>query len=202
MKFKLIIVAAAIGLLAFTADALTQLNIDSKEANEYMLEAVKRPAISFKTDLVDKARSLPVDVRVVCTRELVQLAKAYTQSDDFASDYKKFRNKQLYGKVKRFGMPSVSGLLNKAKDKVINGGNNGEQSYPADPQEMVKKRLEEFMETTADVNFSAKTANGEFIDEEYRRKPDQWKMYYRAGRPVIAAAREEVAKWIEEMNKQ
>jgi hypothetical protein len=198
MKIKLIIVA--IGLLAFTGDALTQLNVDGKEANEYMFQAVKTSNVYFKTDLVDKARSLPVDVRVTCTRELVQLAKAYSQTDAFASDYKKFRNKQLYGKAKRFGMPSVSGLLNKAKDKVLNG-DGGEQSYPGDPQEMVKKRLEEFMKGTAEVDFSAKTANGEFIDEEYRRKPGQWKMYYRAGKPVITAAREEVAAWLKELEK-
>nr|WP_294942761.1 hypothetical protein [uncultured Mucilaginibacter sp.] len=196
MKTTVIILAMA--LMAFTGDALTQLNVDSKEANQYMFEAVKTSSVAFKTDLVDKARSLPVDVRVACTRELVQLAKAYTQTDAFASEYKKFRTKQLYGKAKRFGMPSVSGLLNKAKDKVLNG-DNGEQSYPADPQEMVKKRLEEFMKVTAEVDFSAKTTNGEFIDEEYRRKPGQWKMYYRAGKPVIAAAREDVAAWLQEL---
>jgi len=122
---------------------LTQLNIDNKEATAYMFEAVKTSNVAFKTDLVDKARSLPVDVRVACTRELVQLAKAYTQTDAFANDYKKFRNKQLYGKAKRFGMPSVSGLLKKAKDKVLNG-DNGEQSYPADPQEMVKNAWKSF----------------------------------------------------------
>jgi len=51
------------------------------------------------------------------------------------------------------------------------------------------------------VNFDAKTANGEFLDDEYRRKPAQWKMYYRAGKPVITAAREEVSAWLKELQK-
>ena len=90
-------------------------------------------------------------------------------------------------------------MLDKAIDKQLNKGDD-DKKMPADPNELIKKRLEKFMEISATVDFDA-TLNDlrQFNNPEYEKKSDQWKMCYRAGKAVITAAREEVAAWLKEL---
>jgi hypothetical protein len=74
------------------------------------------------------------------------------------------------------------------------------QDYPDDPKPVVAKRLREFLQLSADVDFAAKlTANGTFENPAYQAKPAQWKMCYRAGREATAAARTAVQAWLAEL---
>ncbi len=79
-----------------------------------------------------------------------------------------------------------------------------EQEYPANHMQYVKKRLQNFLAETADVDFDAQTIekNGKkyFTNRAYESKGSHWKMAYRAGREVVTTAREFVESWLKEIN--
>lgn len=80
-----------------------------------------------------------------------------------------------------------------------------EIEYPINnPKIMVKKWINTFLEKSADINFAAKTVkdkNGKlkFVDEEYEYKDSQWKLYYRAGKETVSAARTFAQGWLGEL---
>lgn len=78
-----------------------------------------------------------------------------------------------------------------------------EKEYPADPTPFVKKRLEQMLEATKDIDYNAQLTerNGKkyFAKAEYERKSSQWKMGFRAGKEVTETARAYVQQWIKEL---
>ena len=80
-----------------------------------------------------------------------------------------------------------------------------EENYPADPRLLIKKRIEEFMEMSADLEYSAKLVPSgsvmRFADEEYEGKPSAWKLCFRAGKEATEAAREFARAWLVELGK-
>ena len=80
------------------------------------------------------------------------------------------------------------------------------QEYPDNPKPLVARRLREFLQLSADVDFNAvlKTQNGvsTFENPAYQAKPSQWKMCFRAGREATAAARAAVQAWLAELGGQ
>jgi len=92
--------------------------------------------------------------------------------------------------------------------KIIEEGNkrqlaNWESKYPTDHMQFVKIRLQQFLEETKDINFSATTIdkNGRkvFEDKKYESKGNRWKMGYRAGKEVVETARQFVTEWEKEI---
>lgn len=77
------------------------------------------------------------------------------------------------------------------------------KSYPENHQTMVKARLEKFLSATADVDYGAAVHDEyglkKFNNAAYEKKPDEWKMAYRAGKPVVDAAREFATVWLKEL---
>lgn len=77
------------------------------------------------------------------------------------------------------------------------------EKYPASHLLFVKNRLQEFLDLTKDVDFSAglveKNKKKVFVNPDYERKDGRWKMAFRAGKEVVEPAREFVQKWIEEI---
>ena len=75
--------------------------------------------------------------------------------------------------------------------------------YPDNSIMFVKKRLEEFMKITADIDFNAELVekNGKkyFVNQQYERKDYRWKMAFRAGRDVIKPSRDFVQQWLNEI---
>lgn len=78
-----------------------------------------------------------------------------------------------------------------------------QQLYPADPRELIKKRIREFLAVSAGVDFAARLApRGEkmvFVREDYEQKPPEWKLCFRAGKEATAAARAFAATWLAEL---
>ncbi|MBA4057198.1 MAG: hypothetical protein C0490_20970, partial [Marivirga sp.] len=58
-----------------------------------------------------------------------------------------------------------------------------EMEYPEDHSQMVKGRLEKFLELTKDIDFNAALREEyrmkKFVNPIYERKPDEWKMAFR-----------------------
>jgi len=83
---------------------------------------------------------------------------------------------------------------------------NFEQKYPEDPQLLIKRRLEEILNITADVDYAAELKETEwkgkkwkvFVNAAYERKPKEWKLAFRAGKPVTDAVRAAAEKWLKE----
>ena len=73
------------------------------------------------------------------------------------------------------------------------------EELPADPKELVTKRLEQFLEATEDVDFDAKLNGRKFANAQYERKPPEWKLAYRAGRAPVEKARKFAEAWLREL---
>lgn len=80
---------------------------------------------------------------------------------------------------------------------------NWENEFPEDHSKMIKARLEKFLELTKDVDFNAALKEEyrmkKFVNPVYERKPDEWKMAFRSGKPVVDAARAFASQWISEL---
>ncbi len=81
-----------------------------------------------------------------------------------------------------------------------------EKDYPTTPNAMVKHWLTDFLDASRDVDFNAKLVAGEggtkfFANKEYERKPDSWKMCFRAGKETVEAGRSFAKQWLEDLNK-
>jgi hypothetical protein len=83
-----------------------------------------------------------------------------------------------------------------------------ETTTPADPRTLFARRLREFLNATADVNFSAKTISLtggpdgiEFIDKADRAKPWMWQAAAIVGREGTMAARDAAQAWLKEIER-
>ena len=72
------------------------------------------------------------------------------------------------------------------------------------PNPIIKKWINTFLDKSSDINFDAKTQKGKdgllkFVDQKYEGKDSQWKLYYRAGRESVNAARTFAQSWLSEL---
>lgn len=79
-----------------------------------------------------------------------------------------------------------------------------EAKYPDNQLLFVKKRLQDFLTNTADIDFDAEltTKNNKhyFVNPVYeKQKSSYWKMAFRAGKEVVLPAREFVQQWLAEI---
>lgn len=81
-----------------------------------------------------------------------------------------------------------------------------ERDFPADPRLLIKRRIQEFLAASADVDFAAKLApRGDkmtFASAAYEQKPPEWKLCFRAGREATEAARSFARAWLAELEKK
>jgi hypothetical protein len=89
-------------------------------------------------------------------------------------------------------------------DEYKNKVKEWEAEYPVNnPKPMIKKWINAFLEKSADINFGAATTKDskgiiKFVDKQYEYKDSQWKLYYRAGRESVTAARSFAQNWLKE----
>ncbi|HMI80009.1 MAG TPA: hypothetical protein VK484_14515 [Ferruginibacter sp.] len=78
-----------------------------------------------------------------------------------------------------------------------------EAKYPADHLQYIKVRLQSFLDATADVDFSARLFEKKgikyFVDPQYERKDNRWKMAFRAGKDAVEAGRAFAKQWLAEI---
>lgn len=79
-----------------------------------------------------------------------------------------------------------------------------ENAYPKDnPNPMIKKWIATFLATSAGIDFDANTTEIsagkiKFTNPEYELKDSQWKLYFRAGKETVTAARTFAQDWLKE----
>jgi hypothetical protein len=83
-----------------------------------------------------------------------------------------------------------------------------EQQTPADPQTLFARRLREFLELTADINFPARTISLtggpdgiEFVDKADRQRHWMWQAAAIVGPEATAAARAAAQAWLKEIER-
>jgi hypothetical protein len=83
-----------------------------------------------------------------------------------------------------------------------------ELTFPADPNRLLALRLRQFLEETADANFSARTisltggADGiEFVDPADRKRSWLWQSAVIAGKQATTAARAAAVAWLQEIEQ-
>lgn len=78
-----------------------------------------------------------------------------------------------------------------------------EVKYPANHLLFVKKRMQQFLDETDDIDFNAvlETKNGKkiFVNRAYESKGNRWKMGFRAGKEVVETARAFIQNWMTEI---
>jgi len=78
-----------------------------------------------------------------------------------------------------------------------------EKKYPADSRVLIAQRINEWLETCKDVDFSAQLDSSgdrtKFVDPAFEGKSGDWKTCYRGGKPALDAAREFAAAWLTEL---
>jgi len=80
-----------------------------------------------------------------------------------------------------------------------------ENEYPVNnPEPMIKNWINTFLDKSSDVNFDAKLEKDKygkmkFVDQKYESKDSQWKLYYRAGKESVTAARTFAQNWSKEL---
>lgn len=78
-----------------------------------------------------------------------------------------------------------------------------EKEYPAEAAGFIKRRLQQMLEATQDIDYNAALTerNGKkyFVKKEYESKSPEWKCGFRAGKEVTETARAFVQQWIKEL---
>ena len=95
----------------------------------------------------------------------------------------------------------IDALLEAAK-KPFPGKANWEKKYPADPTALIKKRLQEYLQLAATVDFNAaltipdKYKIKKFTNPVYEKKSNKWKAIFRAGKEVNDVLTAFVKEWL------
>lgn len=80
-----------------------------------------------------------------------------------------------------------------------------EKQYPSSPHDLIKARLQYFLELSSTVDFKAQlvpSRNGKtmvFQNKEYESRPSDWKLIYRCGKESTDAARVIATQWLKEL---
>jgi hypothetical protein len=78
-----------------------------------------------------------------------------------------------------------------------------ERDYPANQLLLVKRRLQQFLDVTANVDYNAELkeqyGKKRFVNPSYESKGREWKQAFRAGKDATEAARAFAQEWIKEI---
>lgn len=80
-----------------------------------------------------------------------------------------------------------------------------EQEYPDNPKLMIKAWLNEFLESTKDVDYNAELKTNSygqkvFVNPDYERKDYLWKLCFRSGKETLEAGRAFANEWLKEIS--
>ena len=105
--------------------------------------------------------------------------------------------------------PEMDGYIKQSYDMQMDEYNKSvaewEIEYPANnPKPMIKTWINTFLKNSLNINYNAKTVKNndgkiKFVDQEYESKDGQWKLYYRAGKETVTAARTFAQNWLNEL---
>jgi hypothetical protein len=171
---------------------------DSYKPKEYIPETPEQDRAAS----IARAKDAVAQAEKTLTTAQPQYKKLFEESLKSAKDNLKSeedpanRHQVLYAK-------NYQGLVKQMKDNYAQQLKEWEKKYPTNQLLYVKMRLQEFIDATKDIDYSAelttKNSKKYFVNPAYERKDNRWKMAFRAGKEVVEPAREFVQKWMEEI---
>lgn len=259
-QFKVILlaVAGAAGLLWAAASLPGELGLKEEQARQSFVSALVSGQVPVH-EVRKPMQVAPPALRATLTRGVLEWAKAYSESAEFAAAYAEVRSqampeapaprgtveeeiarerakmeqqieearqmlaslpaeqrpameegiqnmiasmKQMYDdpEMRPLQVQMIEANRAEEQQRYQEAMEKWKEAYPEDPRSLITRRLQEFLEVSAEVDFNAKLVEDEgkmrFVEEEYEQKPGEWKLCYRAGKEAVAAAREFASAWL------
>ena len=142
-------------------------------------------------DAEQNVKKVDASIKQIFEKALEDAKKALKDAEDP-------NNKYYINYAKNY--PQLEKNFKESHDRSIADWN---VKYPQNQLLFVKKRLQEFLDATKDIDFSAELTekNGKkiFVKSEYEHKDNRWKMAFRSGKEVVEPSRDFVQKWIDEI---
>lgn len=139
----------------------------------------------------ESLKKAPAEMKAIFEKTVEAARQNLKQAEDPNNKYLKAYT-QNYPTLKKQMKESHENLLKQWETK-----------YPSNHLLYIKVRLEEFMDATKDIDFGAQLTekNGKkyFVNPEYERKGNRWKMTFRAGKDAVEAARAFTQQWMNEI---
>jgi hypothetical protein len=168
----------------------------AKELCEYVKKYINSKEFSVEYAKLRES-AMPLTDRGMSLADLKRNSEVFrTNIKNYPNDtkYVAEQQKQLDENEKK-----IATLLDAAK-KPFPGKELWEKLYPADPSVVVKKRLQEYLQLVATVDFNAKlTGSGKrqtFVNPVYEKKSLKWKAIFRAGKEVNDVVTAFVKEWL------
>jgi hypothetical protein len=172
-----------------------------RESERPQMVTVQTPE-QFQSELINNSRKAVVEMEASAKKADASLKPTF---EKMAADAKK-QLKEVEDPGYKYVVnyrKNYPQLLKDTETRNAKSLSDWEAKYPADHMRFVKMRLEQFLNETDDIDFSAQLIekNGVkyFANKDYERKSNRWKMAYRAGKEVIETARNFVQDWIKEI---
>jgi len=167
---------------------------DTSKVNVDSIKAVERKNIELDIKGTEaNANNANPKVRNAVPYRLEQLKKDLKSIDDGTNRVVNYRINEMQG---------MNAAISRVYQQEIEKFN---QRYPANPQDMIKRRLQDLLNITADVDFNAEVKENPttkikyFVNPDYQRKSKEWKLAFRAGKQLTDVARAAAEKWLSEM---
>jgi hypothetical protein len=157
-------------------------------------EMQKETIASYKksvTDIEATVKNADASMKPVFEKVLADAKKQLKEAEDP-------NNKSFVSYKKNY--PELVASNKQSYEKQLT---DWENEYPSNHLSFVKKRLQQFLDETKDIDFAAELTvkNGKkiFVNRAYESKGNRWKMAFRAGKEVVEPARTFVQQWLNEI---
>ncbi len=142
-------------------------------------------------DLQERTKAMTPDMQKIMQSAI----EAYQKQ---LKDYKAPNNKQFEMQA-QYEQTQIAWDQKNYEEKL----KKWEVEYAADPTSMIKGRLLKYLDLSATVDFNAelteKYKKKVFVNDQYERKPAEWKMIFRAGKDVCETTRAFAQQWLKEL---
>ncbi len=172
-----------------------QLGLETEEAEIYIVDNIIGGGTSFPRTKV--MVNLALGKREQAVKEIGNYIKAYVQTPAFAKEYANARSGQK---------PEAPTGIYKNEENMAaykEDLRRWEKEYPASFNELLKRKLKEFLQLTSGIDYNAKLERRDgkmvFSDPALEAKDSFWKSCFRSGKPTIDAARSFAQKWLSEL---
>jgi hypothetical protein len=168
------------------------------------------PPEQVYTDTIDEAVKKRIDEMLVGVEQSKQMA-AKVDAKTSAAILENVKQQEAQIRSPEFARMLRTGLEMERAEKTRSASTSNRDTiarYPANPEEIFARRLREFLDATADANFSARTIHLtggpdgiEFVDPADRKRSTTWQMAVIAGREATIAARAAADAWLKEIER-
>jgi hypothetical protein len=182
--------------------------------------AFKTSYATYRNGLIPEGRQYALSVEEEVKRDLDEQLAGYAQLEEAAAAMAPAQRAAILESVKKGRATLTDPAFIKqqqamvAEQRAQKGGAEArlaaeaEERVPADPQRLFARRLREFLDATADVNFSARTMSLtggpdgiEFLDKADRQRHWIWQQAVIVGPEATAAARAAAQAWLKEIER-